>query len=132
MLRILFVVTLFLSLPTFKAQGNLQFNQVKLVSVAETVPVGKVWKVENILPSVRPTTTSWSNSTLDFTILVNGQTVYYLSAESKGSLIGNGLTGITSMAAGIGGSPLWLPAGTSLAVGQNILSINVVEFNIIP
>jgi hypothetical protein len=36
------------------------------------------------------------------------------------------------MAAGIGGSPLWLPAGTSLAVGQNILSINVVEFNIIP
>lgn len=114
------------------AQGNLQFNQVKLVSVAETVPVGKVWKVENILPSVRPTTTSWSNSTLDFTILVNGQTVYYLSAESKGSLYGNGQTGITSMAAGIGGSPLWLPAGTSLAVGQNILSINVVEFNIIP
>jgi hypothetical protein len=131
MKQLLLLAVLFF-IGIYNAQGNLQFNQVKLVSVAETVPVGKVWKVENILPSVRPTTTSWSNSTLDFTILVNGQTVYYLSAESKGSLYGNGQTGITSMAAGIGGSPLWLPAGTSLAVGQNILSINVVEFNIIP
>jgi len=32
------------------AQGNLQFNQVKIVSnVQETVPAGKVWKVTSVL-----------------------------------------------------------------------------------
>ena len=41
---------LFLSKFGF-SQGNLQFNQVKLVSTIETVPAGKVWKVENYLPS---------------------------------------------------------------------------------
>ena len=34
---------------SLKAQGNLQFNQVKLVTALETVPVGKVWKVESAL-----------------------------------------------------------------------------------
>ena len=131
-MKIAGVFFLFFFIGSCFAQGNLQFNQVKLVSTVETVPVGKIWKVENILPSVRPTTTSWGNATLDFTILVNGQTVYYLSAESKGSLYGNGQTGITSMSAGIGASPIWLPAGTTLATGQNILSLSVVEFNIVP
>lgn len=31
------------------AQGTLQFNQVKLVTAQETVPAGKVWKVESAL-----------------------------------------------------------------------------------
>jgi hypothetical protein len=31
------------------AQGNLQFNQVKLVTALETVPAGKVWKIESVI-----------------------------------------------------------------------------------
>lgn len=114
------------------AQGNLQFNQVKLVSSVETVPAGKVWKIENILPGVRPTTTSWGNSTLDFIININNQTVYYLSSESKGSLFGNGQTGISSISVGIGNAPIWLPAGSTLSAGTNVLSVNVLEFNLVP
>ncbi|NBN99205.1 MAG: hypothetical protein EBV19_08240, partial [Flavobacteriia bacterium] len=36
----------------FLAQGNLQFNQVKLVTNQETVPVGKVWKVESVIYNI--------------------------------------------------------------------------------
>jgi hypothetical protein len=125
------IVFLFLSLRLF-SQGNLQFNQVKLVTTSETVPAGKVWKIENILPGVRPTTTSWGNSTLDFTININNQTVYYLSSESKGSLYGNGQTGISSISVGIGNAPIWLPAGAILSAGTNVLSVNVLEFNLVP
>lgn len=123
----------FIGLSFFiNAQGNLQFNQVKLVSSLETVPAGKVWKIENILPGVRPTTTSWGNSTLDFIININNQTVYYLSSESKGSLFGNGQTGISSISVGIGNAPIWLPAGSTLSAGTNVLSVNVLEFNLVP
>ncbi len=127
----LFVLVIFF-LGSFKAQGNLQFSQVKLVTTSETVPAGKVWKIENILPGVRPTTTSWGNSTLDFTININNQTVYYLSSESKGSLFGNGQTGISSISVGIGNAPIWLPAGSILSAGTNVLSVNVLEFNLVP
>ena len=112
---------------------TLSFSQVKLVGSVQTVPQNKVWKVENILPSVRPTTTNFSGqSVVDFTILVNGLSVFYLSTESRGSLNGNGQTGITAVSAGIGNSPIWLPAGTTLAVGSNIHGISVIEFNVIP
>ena len=123
----------FIGLSFFiNAQGNLQFNQVKLVSSVETVPAGKVWKIENILPGVRPTTTSWGNSTLDFIININNQTVYYLSSESKGSLFGNGQTGISSISVGIGIALIRLPAGSTLSAGTNVLSVNVLEFNLVP
>lgn len=131
MKRSIIIVFLFLSFRLF-SQGNLQFNQVKLVSSVETVPAGKVWKIENILPGVRPTTTSWGNSTLDFIININNQTVYYLSSESKGNLYGNGQTGISSISVGIGNSPIWLPAGSTLSAGTNVLSVNVLEFNLVP
>jgi hypothetical protein len=129
--RIINIVFLMFSISIW-SQGNLQFNQVKLVSSQETVPAGKVWKIENILPSVRPTTTSWGNATVDFIININNQAVYYLSSESKGNLGGNGTTGIAAITAGIGNSPLWIPAGTTLSAGTNVLSISVIEFNIIP
>lgn len=35
------------------AQGNLQFNQVKMISTSETVPVGKVWKIESAVLSLK-------------------------------------------------------------------------------
>jgi hypothetical protein len=46
----IFSIAVFFIFHGFKlsAQNNLQFNQVKLVgSTAETVPVGKVWKIES-------------------------------------------------------------------------------------
>jgi hypothetical protein len=112
---------------------TLSFSQVKLVSTVQTVPQNKVWKVENILPSVRLTTTNFNGqSVVNFTLLVNGLTVFYLSTESLGNLQGNGTTGITAITAGIGASPIWLPAGTTLAAGNNLHGISVIEFNVLP
>lgn len=112
---------------------TLSFSQVKLVSAVQTVPQNKVWKVENILPSVRLTTTNFNGqSVVNFTLLVNGLTVFYLSTESLGNLQGNGTTGITAITAGIGASPIWLPAGTTLAAGNNLHGISVIEFNVLP
>jgi len=127
------VFALFIFAASALQAQTLSFSQVKLVSTVQTVPQNKVWKVENILPSVRPTTTNFSGqSAVDFTLLVNGLTVFYLSTESRGSLSGNGQTGITAVSAGIGASPIWLPAGTTLAVGSNLHAISVIEFNVIP
>jgi hypothetical protein len=45
----LFLLIAFFYVTSFaKSQGNLQFNKVKLVSTVETVPAGKVWKVEGL------------------------------------------------------------------------------------
>jgi len=49
MKRVLFSLILFFVAFLVNAQGNLQFNQVKLVTTLETVPAGKVWKVESAL-----------------------------------------------------------------------------------
>lgn len=127
------VFALFILAASSLQAQTLSFSQVKLVSTIQTVPQNKVWKVENILPSVRPTTTNFSGqSAVDFTLLVNGLTVFYLSTESRGNLQGNGTTGITAVSAGIGASPIWLPGGTTLAVGSNLHAISVIEFNVIP
>ena len=50
MKTLLFFISMFFASMSF-SQGNLQFNQVKLVSAEETVPAGKVWKVENVIVS---------------------------------------------------------------------------------
>ena len=44
------IITFLFALNNLYSQGNLQFNQVLRVSnTPQTVPVGKVWKVESYL-----------------------------------------------------------------------------------
>jgi len=45
---------------------------------------------------------------------------------------GKGQTGISSISVGIGNAPIWLPAGSILSAGTNVLSVNVLEFNLVP
>ena len=50
-MKIIFFVCL-LWCGVIYSQGNLQFNQVKIVSntdAAQTVPAGKVWKIESVI-----------------------------------------------------------------------------------
>jgi hypothetical protein len=114
-----------------KAQGNLQFNQVKLVTTVQTVPANKVWKVENILPSAALTVSGFTSSSINFTLLVNGTAIYWLSSSNAGNNTGAGLVS-SPVTQTIGQNPIWLPSGTTLAVGSNVNSISVIEFNIIP
>jgi len=133
-------------------QGNLQLNQVKLVTTVETVPIGKVWKVESALTGEEryPTsgTTLASNSRF---ILVNGNSICVHEEHVATTGVGfNGCCGGGFWMSNVGMSvnsttpvlvqvtaqptklPLWLPAGATLAVGNKVSSISVLEFNIVP
>jgi hypothetical protein len=138
-------ITLMLLLAGFyaNAQGTLQFNQVLLVNnVQQTVPAGKVWKVESVLPqaSLIKVTDSYyyvpsPGQANDFIILVNSNNVF-LGEVSTG--VTCGYTGSSSSQSAIfttvntGLFPIWLPAGTTLQASNNIRYISVIEFNIVP
>lgn len=118
-LVIIFLNCIFLSF----AQGNLQFNQVLLLSATSnnsaqwSVPAGKVWKIE-ALGAHSPYTYVYLNNQLAYehngTIASTSGGYYRHSASS----------------------PIWLPEGTTLghnSAGTNTFRwFSIIEFNIIP
>jgi hypothetical protein len=118
----------------FLAQGNLQFNQVKLVTNQETVPVGKVWKVESVIYNIAPTSTGYqagsgscnSSSYESTAIEVAGVPTKVGQGTQPASYSNLVYTHTYTML------PLWLPAGTTLSGGTCLNKVSVIEFNIIP
>ena len=138
MKKSILIIIFFITLCA-KAQGNLQFNKVKLVTTIETVPVGKVWKVESILYSSLPIpfrvygTPPYyvnPNNFEDIYINVNGSPIITRSVRA------NNNTSFTSADASMYFTvyecklPLWLPSGTTLEKTAPIAYISVIEFNI--
>jgi len=129
-----FVVYSLLTYVCIAAQGNLQFNQVKLVSALETVPAGKVWKIESVIYNI-PQTASGYQST-------NGgcSYAYYESTaiEIAGipTKVGQGTQPAAYSNLAYTHSytmlPVWIPAGTTLSGGTCLNKISVIEFNIVP
>jgi len=143
MRRIFIGVTAFFAVLITHAQGNLQFNQVKLVSMVETVPVGKVWKLENYLPSSqlaidlnRQPNQASAGGTKNFVVLVNGAQVFLQTTITREIGRNDGYWSQDGYATAadyrIFDAPIWLPAGTSLAASTNVMSLSVIEFNILP
>ena len=58
MKKLYFILFILLNQLAF-AQGNLQFNQVKLVTALETVPAGKVWKIESVIYNIAEGSTTY-------------------------------------------------------------------------
>lgn len=126
----LFILFICCAAVSLFAQSNLQFVQSKLISNAETVPIGKTWKVEGFIYSSQIATFYWINNTQNLTDLVtlNGNSVAvrisscapYGYPNSGGSIIWEQHL------------PLWLPEGTSIAASTGVLYVNVLEFNEIP
>jgi len=108
-------------------QGNLQFVQAKLISAIDTVPAGKVWKVEGVIYSIDPATTivAYGNEVTD-KIQLNGSFVTIRKSSYSGSSYGAG-SSIWEQK-----FPLWMPAGTTLAASNGVLYINILEFNEVP
>lgn len=138
----IFIIVLFAALNA-RGQGNLQFNQVKLVSTVETVPVGKVWKLENYLPSSqlaidlnRQPNQASAGGTKNFIVLVNGAQVFLQTTITREVGRNDGYWSQDGYAAAadyrIFDAPIWLPAGTTLAASTNVMSLSVVEFNVLP
>ena len=151
-MRTLISIAFFWCMISCFAQGNLQLNQVKLVTTVETVPVGKVWKVESALTGEEryPTSGTTLASNRRF-ILVNGTSICVHEEHVATTGVGfNGCCGGGFWMSNVGMAvnsttpvlvqvtaqptklPLWLPAGTTLAAGTKVSAISVLEFNIIP
>lgn len=120
---------------------SLTFSQVLLVdNNTATVPAGKVWKVENMATTVGISSSSTTNTSTatpptSFTYFLNGTEVSctrFIGGYTSGY---NGSSSSQSRA--VSGPdrdifPFWLPAGSSLATGSNVLYFSVVEFNVVP
>jgi hypothetical protein len=108
---VIFFLTM-LSIGGLEAQGNLQFNQALLFSgtTLNTVPAGKVWKVEN---SGQSYTNGGSNAYAS--LVINGQNWF---PQGSGGTLPSG--------------PIWLPAGTTIAGWSNNTQYNIIEFNLVP
>lgn len=152
LLKLVVSIVIGISFTFAHAQGNLQFSQVKLVTTQETVPAGKVWKVESALSGEEryPTSGSTLPSNSRF-ILVNGSSVCVHEEHVATTGVGfNGCCGggfwmnnvgmavnsttpvLVQVTAQPTKLPLWLPLGSTLSIGTKVSSISVVEFNIIP
>jgi hypothetical protein len=122
------------------SQNSLGFNQVLLIDNTEqTVPPGKVWKVEGVAGSRVTQYNYASNNNSNFSpaqnqILINGQAISAIHAVGTGAGTGTGSGTVYSgfsYAASPTSFPLWLPAGTTLAASTNVTYISVIEFNVI-
>jgi len=125
----------FLILSTLaNAQGNLQFNQVKLVTSLETVPLGKVWKIESVIYNIAPTATGYQSGAGS----CNSTSYESTAIEVAGipTKVGQGTQPASYSSLVYTHSytilPLWIPAGTTLSGGTCLNKISVIEFNIIP
>ena len=105
------------------AQNQLTFNQVRLVTLTtqgDTVPQGKVWKVES---SVSETYT-------------NNETYFHVNNNKCN--ITNSWIGTWQGGGGYAYSgsvvnpifPMWLPAGTIVTSGDAVSALSIIEFNI--
>lgn len=102
------------------AQGNLQYNRVLLVTTVQTVPSGRVWKVESIGSSNGDMLSASSNGPR---ITVNGTNIFLVNYSNMAT---SSNTFFPSML------PMWLPANTTLAAGTGTGWVSVVEFLIVP
>ena len=120
---------------TALGQGSLHFNQVKLVTTAQTVPANKVWKVESVIfpiPADDPPFVTSGSTGCSF----NTRRNYAISIDGTLTKVGNLASAFTN------GSweyffmtttlPVWLPAGATLSGGPCNNKISVIEFNIVP
>jgi hypothetical protein len=134
----LFLLIAILSISTFaKTQGNLQFNQVLTFSGGltaslssttnssiQTVPIGKVWKIESVGGGK----------------LNNSFTGSYIGAKVNNGLSIFRLVGSNLNISGV--CPIWLRSGDNMSIeyynssGGSAQStsyvISIIEFNIIP
>lgn len=122
-----------------QTDSELKFSRVVLVgNVAQTVPAGKVWKVESALynggaPFCIATFTlgcGYTNGNRGvegiMTFLVNGLSVPIPVVHNSNAFgQSSGILGSTPF-------PFWLPEGSTLQASTNVRYLSVLEFSVVP
>jgi hypothetical protein len=124
----LFLLLFIFSISQVEAQ-NLSFSNPKLIESADTVPVGKTYKVESFVFSSEIPLLATSNSSpyqnvQDDFILLNGINVAVRSCRMGGS---HWTSVVWEQKL-----PIWLPSGTIIAPSTGVRYINIVEFTLNP
>lgn len=115
---------MFISVAQVRAQGNLQFSQVLMLTSNASVdnslgivPAGKIWKIESF----------GGGTTGDVSIRFNG---------ANGGMFNNNYGGSSGMYYNSCHLPIWLPAGTQLGFGgsngSSLFWFSIIEFNVVP
>jgi hypothetical protein len=132
--RTLFTLLFTTVVTSLCAQGTLQFSRAILVSSAQTVPAGKVWKITNYLPNGAPVDTGISMPGFGATnfwariIKINGTNVFADHAFMAAFMTAT-YPATNNLQAG---GPIWLPEGTTLQAHSGVFAVSVLEFNILP
>jgi hypothetical protein len=114
-----------------KAQGNLQFNQVvKVNNATQTVPVGKIWKVESYMQAYTSISEFTEYPTCNFQdrqhpFLINGKPYYQINGSP-----GHGSSGIFMAVGNL--FPLWLKPGETVQTTCPDNFLSIIEFNVVP
>ncbi len=108
---------------------NLSFSNPRLIESADTVPVGKTYKVESFVFSREipwlQAGNSWPyQSVQDDFILLNGVNVAVRSCRLGGA---HWASEVWEQKL-----PIWLPSGTIIAPLTGVRYINILEFSSIP
>jgi hypothetical protein len=123
-------------------QGNLQFNQVKIISnidPPQTVPAGKVWKIESVFSDAASDTypVDGSGSTQNF-FASCGMGAFYFHYYGRYLAI-NSIPvsfGIHSAGEQMTNLPIWVPAGATICTCTSptycARGYSAIEFNIVP
>lgn len=132
MIRSIFLLFGFIAPFLSYGQFNLQLNQVILVSSSvQTVPAGKVWKVESYMqagiaaPDMIEVGGTCAYSDRHHPMIVNGQPYFLINGSP-----GHGSSGTFLAASNI--LPMWLPAGATLRTACSKDVLSVIEFNLVP
>jgi hypothetical protein len=105
----LIIIIFLFALNNLHSQGNLQFNQVLRVSnTPQTVPVGKVWKVESYLENEGDNSPNYATGCTNLgyhrPLTINNYNYYFVGSIAYGNTAFVQLTNANKL-------PVWLKAG---------------------
>ena len=139
-MKIVTFISLFLCGLSY-SQGNLQFNQVKIISntdPSQSVPAGKVWKIESVFSEGGDTYPMGASGTVYAHFSACGLASFNFQNYGRYLSINNipVAFGIHSAGNQMTNLPVWLPSGTTICtcIPSYICArgYSVIEFNIIP
>ena len=124
------IITFLFALNNLYSQGNLQFNQVLRVSnTPQTVPVGKVWKVESYLENEGDNSSNYatgcSNLGYHRPLTINNYNYYFVGSIAWGNTAYVQIANANKL-------PIWLKAGDVIKTTCIQDFASVIEFNIVP